>query len=118
MKKILHVITSPRTQSSMSRKLGNAVIEKIKEKYPDSVIKRRDLEKEHFPHLEEEQINSFFTTEENRSVEQQRAISLSDEAISELHEADIIVLETSMYNFSIPSRLKAWIDHISRAGKT
>lgn len=57
MKKVLHIISSPRTEASVSRKLGNAVVEKIKEKYPDSTLKERDLAKSHFPHLEEIHIN-------------------------------------------------------------
>jgi len=118
MKKVLHIISSPRTEASVSRKLGKAVVEKIIEKYPDSIVKERDLDKGQFPHLEERHINSFFTPEENRSPEQQQAVQLSDEVIAELHEADILVVETSMYNFSVPSRLKAWIDHISRIGHT
>jgi FMN-dependent NADH-azoreductase len=118
MKKILHIISSPRTEASVSRKLGNAVMQKIKEKYPENVVKERDLARDHFPHLEESNINSFFTPADQRSPEQQLAVQLSDEVIAELHEADIIVVDTSMYNFSIPSQLKAWIDHISRAGHT
>ncbi len=118
MKKILHIISSPRTDASVSRKLGRAVIEKIADKYPGSKVKERDLTKSKFPHLEENQIYSFFTKEEDRSADQQQAVRLSDDAIAELHEADIIVIDTSMYNFSVPSRLKAWIDHICRPGKT
>ncbi len=118
MKNILHIISSPRTHTSVSRKLGNAVIGKIMDKYPGSNLKERDLTKTDFPHFKEDQINSFFTKETDRSIEQRQAVKLSDEAIAELHEADIIVIDTSMYNFSVPSRLKAWIDHICRPGKT
>lgn len=118
MKKILHIISSPRGSASVSRKLGNAVVQKIKDKYPNARIRERDLTLDHFPHLEEEQIKSFFTKEELRSPEQQSAVKLSDEVIAELLEADILVVDTSMYNFSVPSRLKAWIDHIARAGHT
>lgn len=118
MKKILHIISSPRTEASVSRKLGNAVVEKIMEKYPDSSLKERDLAKMNFPHLEEKHITSFYTAENDRSTDQQLDVQLSDAVISELVEADIIVIDTSMYNFSVPSTLKAYIDHITRRDLT
>ena len=118
MKKVLHIISSPRTDASVSRKLGNAVVEKIQEKYPDSIVKERDLAKDPFPHLEEKHINSFFTAQEDRSEEQQLDVALSDAVVAELQEADIIVMDTAMYNFSVPSTLKAYIDHATRRGLT
>lgn len=70
MKNILHIISSPRAELSASRKLGNAVVEKIKAKYTDAVIKERDLAKDHVPFLEEKHINTFFSPAENYSAEQ------------------------------------------------
>jgi FMN-dependent NADH-azoreductase len=116
--KVLHIISSSRGEASVSLKLGNAIIEKIKSKNPDSTVKARDLTKTVFPHLEEAHIQSFFTKPENRTPEQQLAVAHSDEAIDELFDADAIVIGVPMYNFSIPSTLKTWIDHIARVGKT
>ena len=65
MKNILHIISSPRMDVSASRKLGNAVIEKIQEKYPDSAVKSRDLTKNLVPLLEEVHINTFFSPAES-----------------------------------------------------
>jgi len=118
MKKVLHIISSPRREASVSRKLGKAVLEKIEEKYPGCVVKERDLTKTLFPHLEEVHINSFFTPADTRTAEQVTAVKDSDETIAELLEADIIVIDSPMYNFSIPSTLKAYIDHITRRGHT
>ena len=118
MKKILRLISSPRKEASLSIKLGNAIIEKIKVKYPDSIIKQRDLTKNPFPHIDEVLINAFFTPLEKLSKEQSEAIKLSDAAITELQEADIIVIDTPMYNFSIPSTLKTYLDHVVRRGVT
>ncbi|NML41012.1 FMN-dependent NADH-azoreductase [Chitinophaga sp. G-6-1-13] len=118
MKKILHIISSPRTDASISRKLGNAIVEKIKEKYADCIVTVRDLAKNPPPHLDESHINSFFTPEENRTAEQLDNIRYSDDAIKELMDADILVVETPMYNFTITSTLKAYFDHITRAGIT
>ncbi|UKB81995.1 NAD(P)H-dependent oxidoreductase [Chryseobacterium sp. MEBOG06] len=118
MKQVLHIISSPRSESSVSKKLGNAVVEKITAKYPDSVFKKRDLTNPLFPHLEENHINAFFTPAENRTSEQLESVKLSDTVIAELQEADIIIIEAPLYNFSITSTLKSWLDHIARAGVT
>jgi FMN-dependent NADH-azoreductase len=118
MKNVLRLISSPRAEASLSRKLGNAVVEKIKGKYPGSSIKERDLTKNPFPHMNEVLIHAFFTPEEKHSKEQSEAIRLSDEAILELQEAEILVIDTPMYNFSIPSSLKTYLDHVVRRGVT
>lgn len=118
MKKILHIISSPRGAASMSIKLGNAIIEKIQAAYPDATVTESNLVKKQFPHLEESHLAAFFTPAERRSVENQEAIRHSDEAIQEIQDADIIVIGVPFYNFGIHSTLKAWIDHIARAGVT
>nr|WP_288809788.1 NAD(P)H-dependent oxidoreductase [uncultured Sphingobacterium sp.] len=118
MKNILHIISSPRAEASASRKLGNAVIQKIREKYSDSIVKERDLTKSKVPLLEEVHINTFFTPAENHSEEQQSISKYSEDLISELKEADIIVIDSPMYNFSVPATLRAYFDFTSRAGYT
>jgi FMN-dependent NADH-azoreductase len=118
MKKILHIISSPRGEASLSIKLGNAIIEKVKTEYPGSTVKEVNLVNQHFPHLEEAHITSFFTPVESRSAANIEAVKHSDEAIEEIKDADIIVIGAPLYNFSIHSSLKAWIDHIVRAGIT
>ncbi|WPQ64777.1 NAD(P)H-dependent oxidoreductase [Chitinophaga sancti] len=116
--RILHLITSPRKSQSYSAQLGNAIVEKLTAAHPGSTVVVRDLAAAPFPHLEEAHIQSFFTPEENRSAEQVSAIAHSDEAIAELLAADVVVIGAPMYNFSITSNLKSWIDHIARRGKT
>jgi FMN-dependent NADH-azoreductase len=116
--KILHLISSPRGKESFSLKLGNAVIEKLKTSNPGSIVKVQDLTNTPFPHLEEVHIQSFFTPEEARTPELMEAVKHSDEAIGELNNADVIVIDSPMYNFGIASTLKTWIDHIARKGKT
>lgn len=111
-------MSSPRGKESFSIKLGNEIIEKIKSTYPGSTVKVNDLVKNQFPHLEEAQITSFFTPPQHRTPENIEAIRNSDKAIGEIIEADILVIGAPFYNFSIHSTLKAWIDHISRAGVT
>jgi len=118
MKNVLHIITSPRKELSASRKLGNAVIGKIQEKYSDAVLKERDLTINPTPLLDESHINTFFTPAENHSTEQQSINKYSEDLISELNEADIIVIDSPMYNFSVPATLRAYLDFTSRAGYT
>ena len=118
MKKILHIISSPRGSESFSIKLGNAIVDKIKSEYPGSTVKENNLPKNQFPHLDEAQITSFYTPEEFRTWENVDAVRNSDEVINEILEADILVIGAPFYNFSIHSTLKAWIDHIARAGVT
>jgi FMN-dependent NADH-azoreductase len=118
MKKILHVISSPRGGASFSIKLGNAIVEKLTAAYPGSTVKEVNLVDKQFPHLEEAHLTSFFTPVENRTPKDLEAVKHSDEAIQELQDADIIVIGAPMYNFTIHSTLKAWLDHVVRAGVT
>jgi FMN-dependent NADH-azoreductase len=115
---ILNVITSPMGNASQSIKLGNAIVEKIQENHPNSVLTIRDLNVSTFPHLTENQISSIYTPVEHRTYDQKTLLQKSDEAVAELFDADIIIISTPMYNFGIPSSLKAWVDHIARAGVT
>lgn len=118
MKKVLHIISSPRGEASISKKLGDAIVEKILAKYPGSIVKERNLATAKFPHLDEVQIGSWFTPAEKHSDDQADAIKYSEEAIAEMQEADIYVIGAPFYNFSIPSTLKAYLDHIARPGIT
>lgn len=118
MKKILHIISSPKGENSFSIKLGNAIVNKIEEANPGSTVRVRNLVKDPFPHLEEATLNAFYTPAEKHTPESTAALQHSDQAIGELKEADIIVIGAPTWNFGIPSVLKAWVDHIARAGVT
>jgi FMN-dependent NADH-azoreductase len=116
MKKILHIISSPRGEASASIKLGNAIVDRIVDAYPGSTVKETNLVTSQFPHLEEAHLVSFFTPSDSRTPEQLAAVKSSDTAVADLKEADIIVIGAPLYNFGIHSSLKAWIDHITRKG--
>jgi FMN-dependent NADH-azoreductase len=118
MKKILHIISSPKGENSFSIKLGNAIVDKIIAANPGSTVKVKDLTKTPFPHLEEVTLAAFYTPAENQTPENKEALKNSDQAISEIMDADIIVIGAPVWNFGVPSVLKAWIDHIARAGLT
>ncbi|UOQ71603.1 FMN-dependent NADH-azoreductase [Hymenobacter cellulosilyticus] len=108
----------PPRAASYSTQLADGLVEKLVAENPGSSVTVRDLTKQLFPHLEEVHLQSFFTPAEGRSTEQQAAVRHSDEAIAELLAADTIVIGAPLYNFGIASTLKAWIDHIARAGLT
>jgi len=118
MKKILNITSSPRGAASSSIKLANAIIGKLRAAHPGAVVETIDLVKLHFPHLEESHLTSFFTPAEKHSEQDRAAIRHSNEMIRAIREADILVIGAPMYNFSIHSALKAWIDHIVRSGVT
>jgi FMN-dependent NADH-azoreductase len=115
---ILHIISSPRKGASASIQLANGIIDKLQAAHPGSNVTVHDLATNPFPHLEEAHLQSFFTPAEGRTSEQQAAVKHSDDAIQEIKDADIIVIGAPLYNFGIPSTLKAWVDHIARAGIT
>ncbi|MCC9064585.1 FMN-dependent NADH-azoreductase [Flavobacterium piscisymbiosum] len=117
-KKILNIITSIKGDASFSNKLSNAVLEKLTKEYPASEVKTFDLSKTPLPYLNEVQLSAFYTPEEAHTTAQVESIKLSDDAITDLLEADIIVIGVPMYNFGIPALLKGWIDQVARAGKT
>lgn len=118
MSKILNVISSPRGEASNSIKLANAIIDRLREQDPAAAVQTKDLTKAPFPHLEETHLNAFFTPAEQHTEENKTAIRHSNEAIQEIMDADVLVIGAPMYNFGVPSLLKAWFDHIARAGIT
>jgi FMN-dependent NADH-azoreductase len=81
-------------------------------------IVNRSLTPNTMPHLDAEAFASMGVPQGERSARQEAAVALSDTLIAELEAADTIVIAAPMYNFSIPSTLKAWIDHVTRAGRT
>jgi FMN-dependent NADH-azoreductase len=118
MKNILVIESSSRGSESLSGKLTQVIVEKLKAANPASKVKTRNLGREPFPHLDESRLASFFAPPEKHTSHEKDALRLSDQAISELLEADVIVIGVAVYNFTIPSALKTWIDHVARAGHT
>lgn len=115
---ILEIISSPRGAASYSIQLSAGIVDKLRAAYPGSTVKVRDLATNPFPHLEEAKLAALFTPADQRTPDQQAAAQHSDDAIAEVMAADILVIGAPLYNFGIPSVLKAWIDHIARAGLT
>jgi FMN-dependent NADH-azoreductase len=78
----------------------------------------RDLAREPVPHLSAERFGAFLAKPDARTREQQAVVDYSDALVAELREADTIVIGLPMYNFNVPSTLRAYFDHVARAGVT
>lgn len=111
---ILHLDASPRLNASVTRDLTS----KIVGRWPDARIIRRDLAETPVPQLTDAWIAANFTPADQRSPEQTKTLALSDALIDEITQADTIVIGLPVYNFAPPAALKAWIDHVARAGVT
>ncbi len=118
MTKILHINSSVRNNGSISRKVTEEFLNKWKAKELGATVVNRDLAANPLPHLTEETLGAFFTPAENRTPEQAKIAALSESLVQELFDADVIVIGAPMYNFSITSGLKAWVDQVARAGVT
>jgi FMN-dependent NADH-azoreductase len=118
MANVLYINSSVRSSGSLSRQLSAEFIAKWQANHPADKIVERDLAANPVPHLTEEMLGAFFTAPEQRTAAQAQTVKLSDELVDEVLAADVIVIGAPMYNFSVPSGLKAYIDHIARAGRT
>ncbi len=115
---VLRLDTSPRINDSISRKLANQVVDHSLNLNPSLNIKVRDLSTENLPHISEQTITGFYTSANEMSQELKSATALSDQLIDELLFANTLLISAPMYNFGIPSSLKAWVDQIVRINKT
>lgn len=118
MKTLLYVKSSVFGDEGQSSKLAARMIERWLADNPEGQVIERDLVKDPIPHYDMSTISALSTTSEERSVNQQAQAHLSDTLIQELQQASAVVLAAPMYNFAVPSQLKAWFDQIARNGIT
>lgn len=118
MTMLLRIDASSRRHDSHSRSMADYFVERWFAAHPDDEIIVRDLVTQPIPHINADTINGFYTPEIEHDERLKRATALSDELIAELKAADVILINTPMYNFSVPSALKAWIDQVVRIGDT
>ncbi|MES2063055.1 MAG: NAD(P)H-dependent oxidoreductase [Bacteroidota bacterium] len=118
MKKVLVINSSARGLKSQSRKLTEVFTDHWTSIYGDTKITHRELGNTNVPHINENWIAAAFKPEEERSEIEKQALNISDTYIAELRDADVIVIGSPMYNWSIPSSLKAYIDQILRVNET
>ncbi|HEY4198890.1 MAG TPA: NAD(P)H-dependent oxidoreductase [Mucilaginibacter sp.] len=118
MKKVLVINASARGPKSQSRKLTEVFTDRLKILQDQPSITYRELGSTYVPHINEGWITAAFKPTTERSAADNEALKISDTYISELKEADVIVLGSPMYNWSIPSVLKAYIDQVVRVNET
>jgi FMN-dependent NADH-azoreductase len=117
--KILHVSCSPRGQASESHRLSRKIIEFLQYREPAAVLVDRFVGGGALLHVDENYATSLGTPRGPvPDLSQEGSISRSEELILELESSDVVVIGTPMHNFTVPSALKAWIDHVVRVRRT
>ena len=118
---ILHLETSPRGTESHSRQVAEKLVAALRQAKPDATVTYRDLNDPVVPHVSGDWVRAatYGAAAGQAQTDATRAtLALSDTLVAELQAADMIVLATPMYNFSVPSVAKAYIDHVVRIGVT
>ena len=118
MARLLHIDSSPRGERSHSRRLTREFVEAWKQTHPNDIVTYRDIGRNPVPHVDEMWIAGAYTPPEERTPQLQEGIRISDELIDEFLAADFYVMGIPMYNFSVPSTFKGYIDQIVRPGRT
>ena len=118
MKTLLKIQSSIFSDGGQSSQLADRFAAAWRDANPDGKVVVRDLAKEPVPHLDAERFGAFLAKPEGRTPAQRDAAAYSDALIAELKAADVVVLGLPLYNFGLPSTLKAYFDHVGRAGVT
>jgi len=118
MNTLLKITASLAGANGQSSQLADRFVSNWLAKNPNGHVITRDLSASAVPHLTAERFQAFLTKPEERNAEQQAVAEYSDALIDELKAADVVVFAVPMYNFSVPSTLRAYFDHIGRAGVT
>lgn len=115
MKNILIINSSISGEKGQSNQLIENFVQALPKPYSLTQI---DLNAQTLPHLTMTEIAAWMTPQEQRNAEQAALAAISDQSIAQVQQADLILIGVPMYNFGIPSQLKAWFDRIARAGIT
>ena len=119
MTTLLQINASINNDNSQSSRLANQFVAAFRDRHPGAkIVTRHVAANEPVPHLDGERFSALITPPEVRSAAQHAVVAYSDTLINELQRADVIVLGLPMYNFGVPSQLKAYFDHIARSGVT
>ncbi|POA31404.1 MULTISPECIES: FMN-dependent NADH-azoreductase [unclassified Pseudomonas] len=118
MSRVLIIESSARQQDSVSRQLTQTFISQWKAAHPADQITVRDLATHPVPHLDANLLGGWMKPAEQRNETEQSSLERSNQLTDELLATDVLVMAAPMYNFAIPSTLKAWLDHVLRAGVT
>ncbi|MDD2050207.1 FMN-dependent NADH-azoreductase [Pseudomonas putida] len=118
MSRVLVIESSARQQGSISRELTSDFVSQWQAAHPGDQVTLRDLAVNPVPHLDANLLGGWMKPEAQRNSDELQALARSNELTDEVLAADVLVLAAPMYNFTIPSTLKAWLDHVLRAGVT
>ena len=118
MQTLLQIKASIFSDNGESSRLANRFAGAWRAAHPDGRVIVRDLARDPVPHLDAERFGAFLAKPEDRTKAQAEVLRYSDALIQELKEADVVAMGVPMYNLGIPSTLKAYFDHIARAGVT
>jgi FMN-dependent NADH-azoreductase len=118
MKTLLQIQSSIFSNAGQSSRLAERFVAAWRASNPRGKVIVRDLAAEPVPHLDAARFGAFLAKPEERTPEQQAVVDYSDALIGELKRADVVVLGLPTYNFGLPSTLKAYFDHVARAGVT
>ncbi|MFJ3522275.1 FMN-dependent NADH-azoreductase [Pseudomonas sp. NPDC090203] len=116
--KLLHIDSSILGDHSASRQLSRGVVESFTAAHPGTEVVYRDLANDALSHFSGATLAAAGTPAEGRDAAQAREVDTNEAVLQEFLSADVVVLGAPMYNFSISSQLKAWIDRIAVAGRT
>lgn len=115
---ILHIDSSASDSvTSHSRRLSAELVAKLRAANPGATVTYRDVAKDRLPHVDMT-IRQAWTPDGAKDAAFSETAARSKAAVDELKAADVVVIGAPMYNFTVPSTLKSWIDHISIAGQT
>ena len=119
MNNLLQINASINNGNGQSSQLAAQFVAAFQRHHPAAKVVIRDVAAtEPVPHLDAERFGAFISKPDQRSARQHAVVEYSDALIQELQHADVIVIGLPMYNFGVPSQLKAYFDHIARAGVT
>lgn len=118
MATLLHIDTSLNGDNSVSRAVAASFREGWEAQHPGSTVIYRDLATSPLPHLDGPAYHAGFVAPAEQTTEQRAAFALREELVTELEQADAVLLASPLYNYGIPSNLKAWLDHVIVMGRT
>jgi FMN-dependent NADH-azoreductase len=119
MMKILHVSCSPRGQAAESHRLAQKIVGFLRAKEPEAIVINRALGSGDVSYIDENYALALGARElSSADISDEGSMSRSEELIRELENADVLVIATPMHNYTVPSTLKAWIDHVVRVWRT
>jgi FMN-dependent NADH-azoreductase len=120
MNNILHIAASPRGKASFSLNFSQRIVDRLRERAPQAVVVRRDFGAIGLAHIDETYGHTLAGSwpQQPDAYERPGSLAQSERLICELEAADAVVIGTPMHNYTVPSVLKAWIDHVLRAHRT